>query len=95
MKSPGNDQTSASETVASKPQGMTKKQLPEIDVPDLFANVKIKNPATFLEYPKLADTIPSHYVKYIEPVYPDKHNIEDKFWTYRKKMYEITETKIK
>ena len=39
--------------------------------------------------------VPDHYVKYIEPVNNENQNTIEKWWTFKKKQYEITEEKIK
>ena len=66
-------------------------------VPDMFKNCKLKNPKTFLQYPKISKKgleVPKHYVKHIEPVYPEKQSTVKKCWSFNKKIYEITEEKI-
>ena len=64
-------------------------------VPDLFANMRIKHPETFLEYRKLKQEgeIQEHYVKFIEPVFEEQQQTIEKCWTFAVKMYEITEEK--
>lgn len=68
-------------------------------MPDLFANMRIKQPDTFFEYQKLrpeaSSDITDHYIKFIEPVYEEEHNTIEKCWSFGEKIYEITEDKKK
>lgn len=54
-------------------------------------------PETFLQFKKINNNgqeVPRNYVKYIEPVYDLAHNTSEKCWSFKKKIYEITEEKI-
>ena len=68
-------------------------------MPDLYANVRLKDVDTFLDYSKLNNEdegeIPDHYVKHIDTVYKEDQNTSEKFWSFTKKIYEITEEKKK
>ena len=64
----------------------------------MFGNFIIKNPQKYLKFRKLnpgGQEVPDHYVKYIEPVNNENQNTIEKWWTFTKKQYEITEEKIK
>lgn len=64
----------------------------------MFGNYKIKNPQKYLKFKKLnpgGKEVPDYYVKYIEPVNNENQNTIEKWWTFKKKQYEITEEKIK
>ena len=67
-------------------------------MPDLFQNFRMKDIDKFWDYKKLPKevVVPDHYVKYIEPVTEssEKQNTVEKYWTYKEKMYQITEEKI-
>jgi hypothetical protein len=71
----------------------------KVDLPDMFANVKLKNPNKFLKYRKIPhrpseNVIPEFYVHFKERVNGEAQKIEEKFWTFSEKMYEITEEKV-
>ena len=67
-------------------------------MPDLFFNYRIKDMDKFWDYKQLPKevVVPDNYVKYIEPVTDssEKQNTIEKYWTYKEKMYQITEEKI-
>jgi hypothetical protein len=61
-----------------------------MNVPDMFGNFKIKNPAKFLKFRKLnkkdgGKEVPDHYVKFIEPVNSENQNTIEKWWSFNKK----------
>lgn len=68
-------------------------------MPDLFANMRVKQPDTFLEYQKINpqghSEISDHYAKFIEPVYEEEQSTLEKFWSFGQKIYDITEEKKK
>lgn len=76
----------------------SKKQAVPLNMPDLFANMRVKKPETFLEYPKVKPLgmpeITDHYIKHIETVFPEEQNTIEKCWTFGAKDYEVTEDKI-
>ena len=57
----------------------------------------MKQAETFFQYQKLnplgESEISDHYIKFIEPVYDEEHNTFEQFWSFSKKIYEITEDK--
>lgn len=67
-------------------------------MPDLYANMRIKNPHNYYEYQKLnpdGNEIPDHYIKFIEPVNEEMQRTHEKNWSFKTKNYEITENRIK
>lgn len=65
----------------------------------MFINVKLKNPQQFLKYRpichKFSDkVVPDYYIHNIDKVNGETQKIDEKFWTFTKKMYEITEEKV-
>jgi hypothetical protein len=62
-------------------------------VPPMFANYGNNLPLT--KYHKLKPTgipeVPVSYTKYIEPIFLEKQNTNEKNWSFSKKIYEITE----
>lgn len=63
-------------------------------MPDLFANMRIKKPQKFFEYPQV-EIMKESYLKYIEPVNDEDQNTVEKCWSFKKKNYEFTEDKKK
>ena len=63
----------------------------------MFANYENKEVET--RYRKLKPVgmpeVPASYTKYIEPVFTEKQNTNEKNWSFSKKIYEITEAQIK
>ena len=63
-----------------------KKKAEPLKMPDLFANVRIKCPDTFFDYPKVNlgkdKVIPDYYLKYIEPVYEEQQHTTEKCWSF-------------
>lgn len=74
-----------------------KEHLP-LKVPDLFANMRVKKPDSFLEYQKIKPVnqpeVPANYIHFIEPVLEEDQNTIEKCWSFAMKDYEITEEKI-
>lgn len=62
-------------------------------MPDLFANMRVKQPESFFQYQKVKPIgekeIPENYVKFIEPVFPEEQNTIEKCWSFNTKIYEI------
>jgi len=76
-----------------KPKG------PALKVPNYFQNMKIVEPEKFLKYRKIvkpgeSSVIPSYYIHHIDRANQEKQKTEEKFWSFKKKMYEITEASI-
>lgn len=85
LSSPGSVEATSTESqpkketpVVSQPtvvETKPKKKAEPLKMPDLFANVRIKNPESFYDYPKVQmgkdKIIPDHYCKFIEPVYDE------------------------
>ena len=96
------DKVSVKIEANTKPAAFSeKKEVRKVMVPDMFGNMKIKNPVIFLRYRDLhpptgkGKEVPEHLVKYIEPVNSENQNTVEKWWSFHKKLYEITEEKIR
>jgi hypothetical protein len=96
-----NDNANVTMKVASNPEEIKKsvsKELVPLKVPDLFANMRVKNADSFTQYNKVRPAnepeVPKNYIKYIEPVFEEEQNTIEKCWTFAIKDYEVTEEKI-
>lgn len=77
----------------------TKEKAKPLDVPDLFANVKVNDLDNWLQYPDLHHgnsnkVVPDYYIRHFDPVNDEIQNITEKNWSFKKKDYEINEEKI-
>ena len=90
------DEATATTTAGERPRVEAVHEL----VPDYFANVKINNPDDFLKYEKLCpdnspnSVVPDYYVRHFDPVNDEMQTTVEKDWSFKTKLYEITEEKI-
>ena len=71
----------------------------KIDVPDLFANVRVKDLDNWLQYPDLhhgnsGQVVPNYYIRHFDKVNDEVQNTAEKNWSFQRKNYEINEQKI-
>lgn len=76
-----------------------KPKEPVIKVPNYFQNCKIVDPDNFLKYRKVykpgeTTVVPPYYIHHIDRVNEEVQKTEEKFWTFKKKIYETTEQAI-
>ena len=70
-----------------------------VHVPNYFRNCKIEHPDKYIKYKKVMfpgydSTIPAHYIHHIDRVNEEDQKSEEKFWTFKKKIFEVTEAEI-
>lgn len=70
-----------------------------MDVPDLFANIRVKDLDNWLEYPDLhhgssRQIVPDYYIRHFDKVNEEVQNTTEKNWSFQNKNYEINELKI-
>tara|TARA_B110000285_G_scaffold68339_1_gene78526 strand:+ start:424 stop:813 length:390 start_codon:yes stop_codon:yes gene_type:complete len=71
----------------------------KMDVPDLFANIRVKDLDNWLEYPDLhhgnsSQIVPDYYIRHFDRVNEEVQNTTEKNWSFQNKNYEINELKI-
>lgn len=94
-----NDSIAKAKTQLSELQINESSKTIKIDVPDLFANVRIKDLDNWLQYPPLphgnsGKVVPDYYIRHFDKVNDEFQNTVENNWSFKKKNYEINEQKI-